>query len=203
MSDIVNINQLDLKNGRYSYADYLTWKFEQMVELIKGRILPLAAPSRRHQDISREISGAFYQYFKSQECKFYAAPFDVRLVDKKKSVKENQDVTTVVQPDLCVVCDLKKLDEKGCFGAPDLVVEILSPGNSAKEMKVKKDLYEENQIREYWIFDPEHETVFQFSLNENNCFSPATILINEEILTSVIFPDLSINLKEVFTEMQN
>jgi len=198
MGDIVSLDQLDLANGLYTYADYLTWKFEQTVELIKGKILPMAAPSRKHQDISRELNGLFYEHFKRHSCRFYAAPFDVRLYDKRKSAKVNKEVFSVVQPDICIICDRQKLDDKGCLGAPDLVVEILSPGNSSKEMKTKKLLYEESEIREYWIFDPEHETAFQFHLTETGVYSPATIYVNDDILDCVIFPDLKIDMKEVF-----
>ena len=156
MEKIDNLSQLDL-NGTYSYADYLTWQFEQAVELIKGKIFPMAAPNRKHQIISREIHGIMYMFFQKAPCEFYAAPFDVRLYDKKKTIKANKDVFTVVQPDLCIICDETKLDDKGCIGAPDLIVEILSPGNSTKEMRTKKDLYAETGVREYWIIDPEHE----------------------------------------------
>ena len=196
--EIVSLSQLDVANGIYSYADYLTWKFDQTVELFKGKILEMSAPSRRHQGISMELSVIVYQKFKGQRCKFYAAPFDDRLYDKTKSVKANKDIFTVVQPDICIICDLEKLDENGCIGSPDLVIEILSPGNSSKEMKLKKALYEESGVREYLIFDPEHENVFQFHLTETDVYSPATIYVDDEILTSVIFPDFQINLKEIF-----
>ncbi len=198
MKEIVSLEQLDVVNGIYSYADYLTWKFEQAVELVKGKILPMAAPSRIHQEISRELNGILYEHFKSHPCRFYAAPFDVRLYDKRKSAKANKNVYSVVQPDICIVCDLKKLDDKGCLGAPDLVVEILSPGNSAKEMKTKKLLYEENEILEYWIFDPERETVHQFHLTETGVYSPASIYVKDETLNCVIFPDFKIPLEEIF-----
>lgn len=196
--EIVSLSQLDVANGIYSYADYLTWKFDQTVELFKGKILEMSAPSRRHQGISMELSVIVYQKFKGQRCKFYAAPFDVRLYDKTKSAKANKDIFTVVQPDICIICDLEKLDENGCIGSPDLVIEILSPGNSSKEMKLKKALYEESGVREYLIFDPEHENVFQFYLTETDVYSPATIYVDDEKLTSVIFPDFQINLKEIF-----
>lgn len=198
MMEITSLSQLDIVNGVYSYADYLTWKFDQTVELFKGKILQMSGPSRRHQGMSREINGVFYNYFKNYQCKFYAAPFDVRLYDKAKSVKANKDIFTVVQPDICIICDLEKLDDRGCLGAPDLVIEILSPGNSSKEMKLKKALYEESGVREYLIFDPEHENVFQFHLTDEGIYSPATIYVDDEILTSVIFPDFKIDLKEVF-----
>ena len=104
MADITNLNNLDL-NGTYSYADYLSWKFEETVELIKGKIWPMSAPNRRHQGISREIIGIFYNYFKQNPCAFYAAPFDVRLYDKQKSSKANREILTVIQPDICVICE--------------------------------------------------------------------------------------------------
>lgn len=197
MTEITSLSQLDL-NGKYSYADYLTWKFDETVELIKGKITLMSAPNRRHQGISRELNGLFYIHFKLNPCAFYAAPFDVRLLDKQKSAKANKDVFTVVQPDVCVVCDTSKLDDKGCFGAPDLVVEILSPGNSAKEMRTKKLLYEENGILEYWVIDPEHETVHQFCLTDSSVYAPPLIYINEDTLISEVFPGLSIPLMEVF-----
>lgn len=196
--EIVSLSQLDVANGIYTYADYLTWKFDQTVELIKGRILQMSAPSRKHQGMSMELSATVYQKFKGHRCKFYAAPFDVRLYDKTKSTKANKDIFTVVQPDICIICDLEKLDDKGCIGSPDLVIEILSPGNSSKEMKLKKALYEESGVREYLIFDPEHENVFQFHLLETGLYSLATIYVNDDILKSVIFPDFQINLNEVF-----
>ena len=198
MENIISLSQLDVTNGVYTYADYLTWKFEQTVELIKGKIMPMAAPSRRHQAISRELNGIFYNHFKNHKCQFYAAPFDVRLYDRVKSEKANKNATTVIQPDICIICDLNLLDDKGCLGAPDLIIEILSPGNSSKEMKSKKLLYEESGVREYLIFDPEHENVFQFHLTDIGVYSLATIYVDDDILPSVIFPDLNINLKEVF-----
>ncbi len=198
MEPIVSLSQLDLTNGLYSYADYLTWQFDQTVELIKGRIFPMAAPSRRHQGMSRELNGLFFNHFQNHTCNFYAAPFDVRLYDKRKSVKANREVYSVVQPDICIICDEAKLDDQGCFGAPDLVIEILSPGNSTKEMKTKKLLYEENGVREYWILDPEHENAFQFHLTEAEVYSPATIYVSDEILACVIFPNLAVPLQAVF-----
>ena len=198
MEKITSLSQLD-PNGVYTYADYLTWQFEQTVELIKGKILPMAAPSRRHQAISRDLNGLFYNYFKSHKCEFYAAPFDVRLFDKEKTAKANKNVYTVVQPDLCIICDAQKLDEKGCEGAPDLIVEILSPGNSQKEMRIKKRLYEENGVKEYWIVDFDHEQAFQFILNKNGyIYEPPIIYVSDETLACALFPDLKIQLEELF-----
>lgn len=198
MSEIVNLSQLDLQHGIYTYADYLSWKFEQAVEVIKGKILPMSAPSRKHQGISSELHGLIYNHFKGHPCKFYAAPFDVRLYDSVKSRQANKDILTVVQPDISIICDLSKLDDKGCLGPPDLVIEILSPGNSAKEMKIKKALYQENGIREYLIFDPEHDLAFQFHLIGDGIYSPPALFVSDDVFSSVIFPGLHFPLKEVF-----
>ena len=198
-SPVLQLSDLDITDGVYTYADYLTWKFDQTVELIKGKILQMSAPSRRHQGISWYFNGVFFNHFAKHPCKAYAAPFDVRLYDSHKSAKANEDVYSVVQPDICIICDLDKLDDKGCLGSPDLVIEILSPGNSSKEMKLKKSLYEENGIREYWIIDPDHENAFQFHLLESGVYSPATIYVDDEILNCVIFPDLKIDLTQIFS----
>ncbi len=198
MKEIISLDQLDLENSQYSYADYLTWKFEQTVELIKGKISAMSAPTRYHQAISWELTLQLGIQLKNKPCQSFAAPFDVRFLDKNKSVRANKDIFTVVQPDLCVVCDKNKLDDKGCVGAPDLVVEILSRGNSSKEMTIKKQLYEEQGVREYWIFASEHGHVMRYHLTEDGVFSAPTIFVKEDILPSVIFPDLSINLNDVF-----
>lgn len=200
MLEITSLSQLD-KNGYYSYADYLAWKFDEAVELIKGKILPMAAPNTRHQKVSWKLTLAFGNHFANQKCLAFAAPFDVRLLDKRKSEKANKDVHNVVQPDICLVCDEEKIDEKGCIGAPDLIVEILSPGNSTKEMRLKKQLYEENEVREYLIFDPERETVHQFHLTESGTYSPATIYVNDDVLKCVIFPSFEIELKAIFQSL--
>ncbi len=197
MEKITSLSQLDA-NGVYSYLDYISWQFDQRVELIKGKIFPMAAPNRMHQDVSRNLSGLFYIFLKKQPCRFYVAPFDVRLFDRQKPNTKNQNFNTVVQPDICVVCDLEKLDDKGCKGAPDLMVEILSPGNSTKEMRTKKRLYEENAVKEYWIVNFDHEQVFQFVLNETGIYDAPIIYVSDEVLVCAIFPDLKINLNEIF-----
>lgn len=117
---ITSISQLD-PNGTYTYADYLLWKFEERVELLRGRIARMSAPSRKHQEISGNMHRILSNALWKTECKVYAAPFDVRL--PHFSQHKNKDVITVVQPDLCVICDRKKLDDKGCIGAPDLIID--------------------------------------------------------------------------------
>ena len=126
----------------------------------------------------------------------FSAPFDVRLYNNKKSKIAFKEIYTVVQPDLCVICDENKLDERGCFGAPDLVIEILSPSNSKKEMNEKFDLYEETGVREYWLVEPSENVIYIYVLNEDGKYiglKPVTT-----VLKSSIIPDLEINLDEIF-----
>ncbi len=197
MATITQLSQLDL-DGTYSYADYLKWEFQERVELLRGKIFPMSpAPSVRHQQVSINLSGLFFSYFRHQDCRLFAAPFDVRLHNRKKSLKADKDIFTVVQPDLCVVCDSVKLkDNQSCNGAPDLVVEILSPGNTKREMKDKFELYEEAGVQEYWLVHPLDESVQIYVLNEAEQYiglQPAT-----EVAQSVIFSGLSVDLAEVF-----
>jgi len=162
MEPITKFSQLDLSKT-YTYADYLTWKFDEFVELIKGKVMrPMAGPSWRHQRYSVRISSEVYQFLKKSTCEVFTAPFDVRLV--KGGANGDQQISTVVQPDIFVVCDLAKLDDRGCVGAPDWIVEILSPGNTTRDTRTKFDLYEENGVREYWIVYPGVKTVAAFTL---------------------------------------
>lgn len=200
MAQITDISELDT-DQQYSYADYLNWQFDQAVELIKGKIFKMSpAPRTNHQRISFVLSGMLFNHFNLQECYAFAAPFDVRLYDRKKSKKENKDIHTVVQPDLSVICDKTKIDEFGCNGAPDLMVEILSPGNSTKEMRLKFDLYEEVGVREYWIIDPDHKIAHVFYSDSAGKYKLSKIYVHDEELQSVIFDDLKIDLREVFPE---
>jgi Uma2 family endonuclease len=193
---ITDINKLDL-NKTYSYADYLTWQFDDRVELFSGKIFSVeSAPNTAHQRISRELVGVLFNFFKPHPSNLFAAPFDVRLMDKKKS-KLNQEIYTVVQPDLCVICDDSKIDERGAIGAPDLVIEILSPGNSNKEMKYKFDLYEEAGVLEYWIVNPADKTVFIYVLKDNE-FIGMHPLIEEDNIQSKLFPELDFKLESIF-----
>jgi Uma2 family endonuclease len=199
---VTSISQLDFEK-RYTYADYLTWKFQERVELLKGKLFKMAAPSPIHQEISSNLHGFMWTYLRKNSCKLYAAPFDVRLRLPENQIK-NEKIDTVIQPDLCVVCDLSKITKNGCSGAPDLVVEILSPGNSRREMRDKFELYEEAGVLEYWIIDPEHRSVLVYLLNEttNKFFAKLPNLTDIDVLECTTFPNLKIDLKEVFPEVK-
>jgi Uma2 family endonuclease len=194
------MSELDL-NGTYTYADYLLWRFEERLELIKGKIFKMSpAPSTKHQRIAGQLHGKLFPYFEKHPCQLFIAPFDVRLLDKKKLKKINQDVYTVVQPDLCVICDKNKLDEKGCLGSPDLIVEILSPDSSQKDLKIKYAIYEEVEVKEYWVIFPFSYVLQQFVLNEKGKYELKGNFTEDEVFTAHLFPDLEINLGEVFME---
>ena len=195
MSEIItDINQLD-PDGSYTYADYLKWKFNERVELFKGRIFKMSpAPSSSHQQISLKVTRKLDNFFLNTTCSLYVAPFDVRLVKIKTN---DTKVLTVVQPDLCVICDIDKLDEKGCNGAPDLIVEILSPGNSKKEMGIKFDLYEENGVKEYWIVEAAEKSIFIYTL-QNEKFIGLKPLIEDDKMQSPLFPSLDFDVRDIF-----
>ena len=194
---ITNFDDLDLSKS-YTFADYLTWQFQERIEIIKGKIFKMSpAPNRIHQRISGNLYGLLWETFKGKKCELYSAPFDVRLVDFKKS-NDDKQIITVIQPDICVICDLDKLDDKGCVGAPDLMIEILSPGNTRKEMREKYDVYEENGVKEYWLVEPQDKCVFVYILNEIGKYIGLQPVTDEDILTSTVFPDLQIDLSRVF-----
>ena len=190
---ITNINQLDPINGLYTYAEYLLWKFEERVELLKGKLFKMSAPSPAHQVVQSNLNIELGLYFRNQKCQIYPAPFDVRLPAKGET---GDAIHTVVQPDLCVVCDRTKIDSRGCIGAPDLVIEIISPGNSKKELKQKFKLYEEAGVREYWVIHPSEEYVI-VNVWENNHYKTLSPIVDDEV-HSVIFPTLKVHTKEIF-----
>jgi Uma2 family endonuclease len=195
---ITRLDQLD-PLGIYSYADYLLWEFQERVELFKGKIFPMAAPNMYHQRYSSRLTGPLLNHLAGKSCELFAAPFDVRLPDRQRRPKFDGDIYTVVQPDLCVVCDPAKLDLRGCLGAPDLMVEILSPGNTHKEMDNKFRLYEEAGVREYWIVEPTDKFVLVYALREGE-FIGLRPYTEDWPLTSALFPGLIIDLAAVFAE---
>jgi len=192
---ITDISQLD-KNKSYTYAEYVTWRFKEAVELIKGQLFIMSpAPASRHQMIVSNLHGNIWNYFKANPCKVYVAPFDVRLV---KGKKEDKEITTVVQPDICVICDAAKIDARGCVGAPDLIIEILSPYTAKKDLGEKYNLYEENGVQEYWVVFPDTNVINQYILKDGKYDFIEPIFSNESI-NSTAFPGLTIELKDVFS----
>lgn len=197
MAVITSLDQLD-PNKQYTYADYLTWQFSDRVELLWGYIRQMAAPNQRHQQLVSDLHGNIWTFLRGRSCRVYVAPFDVRLPRKHRVT--NEDITTVIQPDLCVICDLTKLDKAGCLGAPDWIIEILSKGNTRKEMKEKFEAYEEAGVREYWIVQPAYSNILVYTLQNGKFQAAPTLFSTDQNAMSYCFPDLKIDLNEVFAE---
>jgi len=192
--EILTFNEIDL-SGTYSYASYLRWKFEERVELIRGKIFPMGAPATTHQVCTGDVFVVLYQFLKGKQCRVFISPFDVRFAGKSLADK---DVFTVLQPDICVVCDDQKIDEKGCVGAPDIVVEVLSLENKRKELDLKFKVYEEFGVREYWIIDPIKKSLLKYALNENGAFVLGKDSVDAEKFTSDVLPGFCLDEKELF-----
>jgi Uma2 family endonuclease len=183
-------------NEKFSYADYQNWPEGERFELIDGVPYDMnPAPNTEHQTIAGEIFGNIWQFLKDKPCRAFAAPFDVRFIEKADS--EDNDITTVVQPDITVICDEKKIDDKGCIGAPDLVVEILSPSTAYKDETEKLRLYEKHGVKEYWIVNPEAKYIMIYRIEDEKYGKPE-YLTEKEILKSRVLVGLEVDLAEVW-----
>lgn len=192
----MQISDLDASKT-YTYADYLKWAFDERLELIKGKIFKMTpAPNSNHQLISGAVFYSLYDYLKGKSCHVFSAPFDVRL---PRLSKNDEAIITVVQPDICLVCDPAKIDDKGCVGAPDIVVEILSPGNNKKELQNKYEVYEEAGVQEYWIIHPLEKTFLKYTLI-NGQFQPSRLLTIGDSVNTPILPSFSLSLEDLFTD---
>ena len=186
------------KNQKFTYGDYLEWTDEERWELINGEAFNITpTPPRRHQDVLMALASKFYNFLEDKSCEVYVAPFDVRLPEADQPEK---DITTVVQPDLTVVCDPTKLDDKGCLGTPDLIVEIVSPSTAARDYIEKLALYERRLVPEYWIVHPTDKTAKVFQLNARREYRKPRIYAGADQIPVGLFPDLIVDLKEVFRD---
>ncbi|MBA7693667.1 hypothetical protein ES703_102255 [subsurface metagenome] len=187
------------ENGAtYTYADYLTWTEDERWELIDGVPYNMSpAPKRLHQEIVFYITRVLGEYLEGKNCRGYNAPFDVRLTEHDES--SDEQVETVVQPDLLVVCDESKLDERGCIGAPDVVFEILSEQTAYKDESVKFHLYEKYGVREYWIVNPDGRYIEVFTLNEEGCYDFPRFYREAGSAESLVLEGFSLELDRVFT----
>ena len=180
---------------RYTYQDYLDWPEDERVELIDGQIYYMAAPSDWHQDLLLELGTRFRNYLHGKTCRVFVAPFDVRI-----DLLIGND--SVVQPDVLVVCDKEKLDGRGVNGAPDFVIEILSPSTRGHDLVKKYNKYLEVAVREYWIVDPEKEEVLVNLLNHDKTqYLTTTFKKGDEISVSVL-DNFIINVSDLFEGYQ-
>lgn len=182
---------------RYTLADALTWDESDRIELIDGNPVMMAPPVRAHQEALMELSAQLHAYLKGKKCKVYPAPFAVRLFEQNGDYPE--DVDTMVEPDISVVCDRDKLDDIGCKGAPDLVMEILSPGTQRHDRFTKFNLYQQAGVREYWIVDPASKSVQVFVLDGKYYAAKDFGAAGDKIRVNVL-EDCTIDLSQVFSE---
>lgn len=203
-------------NNHYTYRDYASWPDGERWELINGVAYPMfpypespqtvrqpnamtPAPSRRHQAISRELEMRVFEFVQDTPCEGYNAPFDVLLPEGGES---GEDISTVVQPDLVVVCDPSKLTDRGCLGAPDLVVEITSPSTSVRDKKEKLELYDRHGVREYWLVDMSDATVMVFHQEPGDGYGRPLVLARDDVLRSSVLQGLEIDLEAVFRVLE-
>jgi len=181
---------------QWTYGDYFKWDDGARYELIDGEVYLMSpAPSTKHQRVSGAIYSVLKNGLSNGQCDVFYAPFDVRFPDADEA---DEDVATVLQPDLVVICDQSKLDERGCKGAPDLIVEILSPSSFNLDFKLKLSVYERSGVKEYWIVDPINEAVFFFMLKDG-VYQRPIVYGKHETFRSILFEGIEVNLIEVFS----
>lgn len=189
---VAEYSRLDL-NRIYTYWDYLRWTFSERVELIRGKVVKMSpGPAPDHQRMLGSVNRQFDKYFVNRPCELFFAPFDVRL-----PVPSAQKDSTVVQPDIVVICDPAKIDTRGCNGAPDLVLEILSPGNAMHDMAVKFQLYEESGVKEYWIVQREPRAVLIYYL-ENGRYLGLPPCVEGMMAKGKLFPELQVDVSSIY-----
>lgn len=174
----------------YTFADYDRWPEDERWELIEGVPYAMTAPLRVHQKIVFELGRQVGNHLYGKTCEAYVAPFGVRL---PKNDEADERVDTVVEPDIVVVCDKSKLDRKGCRGAPDWVVEVLSPSTGVHDMNTKRNLYERHGIREYWIIHPDERWVMVYTLSAQGTYGKPAVFAMDAPTVVSLFPELAID----------
>lgn len=182
----------------FTYRDYRQWPDDERWELIDGTAYQMSGPSTNHQGVQRELFGRLYLFLKGKECQLYAAPLDVFF--PRVNEQDEDDVDTVVQPDLLVVCDPGKVRSRGIWGAPDLVVEILSPSTARKDLHEKYQLYERAGVKEYWVVDPVGRWVQQYVLSPAGTFGIEITFEQKGILVSSVLPGLELDVTQLFRD---
>lgn len=181
-----------INNKVYTYYDYLNFPNDEFVEIIDGKIFAMSpAPSRMHQELIMEISAELRNYIKSNkgQCKVYPAPFDVVLINENENENDSKNI---VQPDISVICDKNKLNDKGCFVSPDMIVKIVSKFNPGNDYVKKLYLYEKYKVKEYWIVNPMKKNILVYTLTESGYNQPDLYTFNDKIKVN-IFNNLEID----------
>ena len=183
-------------SGTYTARDYVSWKTDELMELIRGKIFKMTpSPLTKHQRVTAKLH-LLLAHRVNLPCEVFLAPWDVYLIHPGENWKETKNI---FQPDLCIVCNKEKIHDRGCIGAPELVVEILSPSTASKDVGLKRDLYEEYGVKELWMVHPSEGTITVHVL-ENGKYRILPLNVKGQTLQSPTFPDLKVNLDEVFAE---
>ena len=185
------------QENRYTLADALTWDDDERIELIYGYPMMMAPLVRAHQKVSWKLHQQLANYLEGKTCEVYAAPFAVRPFEEEGDRPE--DVDTMVEPDITVVCDPKKLDDIGCKGAPDMIIEIISSSSRRHDRITKFNLYQRAGVREYWIVDPADKSVQVFLL-EDGRYTAKDLFTDEDTMKVNVLEDCVIELSRVFLE---
>ncbi len=183
----------------FTYSDYVIWETEERYELINGEpVLMAPAPNQRHQILAGNLFSELREVLRKSKspCRAFIAPFDVVL--PLPGQKENNS-TNVVQPDVLVVCDAKKLTGRNCTGAPDLIVEVLSPSTAIKDQKQKFELYQGSGVREYWIAEPEAGYIIRYVLDSKGEYNREGVYGAQDSI-ALFFAEQSLDLSLVFEE---
>lgn len=179
---------------KYTFADYLSWDENERVEIINGEaIIAQAAPSPVHQEVAYQIARQIGNYLEGKRCKVYPAPFAVCL----NSDKSDDEADIVVEPDISIVCDMSKINEHGCKGAPDMIAEVVSPSTARRDRMVKLNLYEQAGVKEYWIVDPVEQSI-QVYLMDNGRYRVADYYAKEDIAKVHVLDGCFVELSKVF-----
>lgn len=182
---------------RFTYSDYLAWDDELRWELIDGVPFCMSpAPGQQHQEILLSLVRQFADYLDGKSCSAFIAPFDVCLSERVKAADD--EITTVVQPDMMVVCDSKKLDGRGVKGAPDIAVEIISPSTAKRDITTKYDLYQHHGVKEYWLIYPKDRTLLVYRLSDDGKYATAEVFGECDQVPVPLLGELVIDLTRVF-----
>lgn len=180
----------------YTYADLLAWGEDERAEIINGDLYMMSSPTPVHQEVSGELFAQIHSFLSDKPCKVYPAPLDVRLFETDNDNSDNVD--TVVVPDISIICDKDKIDKRGCKGAPDMIIEILSPSTARQDNFIKLNLYQRAKVREYWIVDPLNGTVNVYLPDENGRLTVSEVYTRNDIAKVTVLPGCEIDLSKVF-----
>lgn len=186
------------KQNGFTYADYLNWDRDKRCEIIDGEVFDMTGPSVMHQSISMELGRQLANFFMDRPCRVFTAPVDVTL---EKKAKKNDEIFTVVQPDIMVVCDEKKIEDHRIAGAPDLIIEIISPSTAAKDNIIKKALYEKAGVKEFWLVSATDRIIRVYKLEKDGRFGREDIYDETAQIDIALFAGLSIDCRRVFPKL--